>query len=562
MDLALRVVRWARLQSSLALPEVAVPGTTLQERAALAALGGVAAALAGDEAIAEWPGPIRAWAVRGPRPPSDLIDEIRREGPGGLDVLAQMYEQIVSGRSRRRLGTFFTPPPLVDFMLDRAVAMVDAPSVVIDPGAGVGAFSLAARARWPGAEVVAVDVNLVTLGLLAARADGNIALVLDDYLSWASGTTVPPRTPRLWIGNPPYTRHQELPSDLKQRARSVSGGLVVSGLAGLSAYFLAATLNALAPNDAMCLLLPGSWTDTRYGRPLRAALRDLTNRPIQFYGLGSEAIVFPGTLVSAVVVAVGPQAGGDAMPMSTSHARLDDLHVEASRPVRRSRHGDSIERLGTWLWRRAKTPPVAGIPLREIARVRRGVATGANSFFLLTDTDRARLPPAAVVRAVRRMRHLSGDRITPEAHDHLGALGERRWLLRLLDPALLDDPAVSELLKAAVAAGVPRRYLASHRDPWYVVESVDPPDLIISPMGKRRMRVIINEVRAIPTNSLYGLYVRGDPATAERLAAWLNEAEGQASLLGVARAYGAGLFKLEPRDLEAVRVPAWIAGGR
>jgi hypothetical protein len=81
-------------------------------------------------------------------------------------------------------------------------------------------------------------------------------------------------------------------------------------------------------------------------------------------------------------------------------------------------------------------------------------------------------------------------------------------------------------------------------------------------MGKQRMRVVVNDVKAVPTNSLYGLYLNGNTARAVRLATWLNGPEGQASLLAVARAYGAGLFKLEPRDLEAVPVPARIMDDR
>ena len=42
------------------------------------------------------------------------------------------------------------------------------PASVVDPGAGVGAFTLNAATRWH-APLVAVDLNVVTLGLLAAR---------------------------------------------------------------------------------------------------------------------------------------------------------------------------------------------------------------------------------------------------------------------------------------------------------------------------------------------------------------------------------------------------------
>jgi adenine-specific DNA-methyltransferase len=560
MDLVRRAIEWVIAQPVQPLPSEAVPGTSDSERRSLAALGGIAAALAGDR-CANWPESLRDWATTSPRPPDALIEAIRREISGGHDVLALLYEGIVSGKNRRRLGTFFTPPPVVDFMLDLAETLIQAPAVVIDPGAGVGAFSLAAKRRWPSAQVVAVDINVVTLGLLAARPDGDVTLVHDDYLRWATGGTVPDPKPRLWIGNPPYTRHQELTADFKQRASEASGALVKSGLAGLSAYFLAATLKALAPEDVMCFLLPGSWTDARYGRPLRNYLRDLTNRSVDFIGFSSDLDVFPGTRVTAMVTVVGARCEVAGQPLSTSTARIEPSGVAVGRPIARERLDGAIEDLGTWLWRRKPSVIKDSVPLGDVARVRRGVATGANEFFLLTDAGRDRYPASATLPAIRRLRNVPGDRLTAESHAQLGALGERRWLLRLEEPSLLSDPSIVEWMRSAEQAGIQDRYLPSHRDPWYLVEAVDPPDVIVSPMGKRRMRAVTNDVKAIASNSLYGIYVDGDAELGQRIATWLNGPSGQIALFEHARAYGAGLFKLEPKDLLAVKMPRAIAVG-
>ena len=150
------------------------------ERRALAALGGLAAALAGDRR-SSWPERVKRWSDVGPVPAADLSEAVLTHTPGTSALLGLVYEEIVSGRNRRRLGTFFTPGPIVDFMLNRSQEHLGVPAVVIDPGAGVGAFSLAASRRWPAAKVVAVDVNVVTLGLLGAVANERIVLVHDDY---------------------------------------------------------------------------------------------------------------------------------------------------------------------------------------------------------------------------------------------------------------------------------------------------------------------------------------------------------------------------------------------
>jgi adenine-specific DNA-methyltransferase len=542
------------------LLEDAVPGTTDRERSALAALGGVAGALAGSQPT-DWPPDLNAWMAGAPAPPADLMRLARGEIEGGRDVLALLYESLVSGRNRRRLGTFFTPPAVVEFMLDLAEEVAGPPSSVIDPGAGVGAFSLAAKRRWPDADVTAVDLNLVTLGLLAARPSGKLRVVLENYLLWVTGNDLP-RTPRIWIGNPPYTRHQELSPAAKLVAQASAGELVKSGLAGLSAYFLAATLRAMSPEDALCFLLPGSWIDSRYGRLLRERLRVEDRRLVRFEGFSSADSVFPGTRVTAMVLVVGPEQPAHAQPWMTSNIRMEATGLARTRPVSRERSAAGLGELGCWLWPRRRPARSDSVDLGTIARVRRGVATGANEWFLLTQAKRDELPPDATIRAVRRLRGVDVDHFDLASHEALAQAGERCWLLRVEDEEQRHSTeTLAKWLDAAEQAGVPNRYLASHREPWYRLEAVDPPSLVLSPMGKKRMRVVINEAKAVPSNALYGLYVE-DADVAHAVGHWLAGDTGQLALFEHARAYGGGLFKLEPKDVGRIRVPRSLLTAR
>lgn len=551
MELIRLIASWALSVHVEPLPPEAVPGTSNLERRGLAALGGLAGALAGQR-ITGWPQPLLEW-TQTVKPPQELVAATERELFGGTDVLAAVYEHLVSGRSRRRLGTFFTPPSVVEFMLDRAESHITVPQVVIDPGAGVGAFSLAAKRRWPNARVLAVDVNVVTLGLLASRQDTGIELVLDDFLKWAPGVQVPAAGPRLWIGNPPYTRHQELTAELKDEGIKASGEFVISRRAGLSAYFLAATLVVRQPGDVICYLLPGPWVDTAYGEPLRRAVLTTAAGDVEMYGFVTDVDIFPGTRVAAMMLVVGPDSG-DPRRLLTASTRLAANGVDPGRAAHRGRPM-SGERLGTLLWPRQTKSNVGRVPLRTLARVRRGVATGANRFFFLTDEERALLPDRATVAAVLRLRRIVGDVLTAAAHEELGNQGERRWLLTLGDADQVDDDGVLQWLSGAMEAGVHERYLPEHRDPWYVVESIAPPDVLVGPMSKSRMRAVRNEATAIHSNAIYGLYLDGDRQIAAPLTAWLNSGDGQLALRAQARTYGAGLVKLEPSDLGAVLVP-------
>jgi hypothetical protein len=81
-------------------------------------------------------------------------------------------------------------------------------------------------------------------------------------------------------------------------------------------------------------------------------------------------------------------------------------------------------------------------------------------------------------------------------------------------------------------------------------------------MGKQGFRIVANSVRAIPTNTLYGMRMRRNgnvEADAGRLADWLASAEGQEALRMRARRHGDGLLKLEPGSLATVLIPRHVA---
>jgi adenine-specific DNA-methyltransferase len=553
-----QVVAWAQAQTCGVDGSIVVPGADDVELQGLLALGGLARAVV-PRVPAGWPMEVRRWMTSGPEPPSSLVTSVKSALAVRLDVFAAAYERLVSPLHRRKLGTYFTPPAVVDYMLDEAeTIMTSLPAEVIDPGAGVGALSIGARKRWDGCVVYAVDLNPVTLGLLAARAaarkDSAITIVLADYLTWLADAATDDQ-PRLFLGNPPYTRYRDLLPDLRRSAQRAAGTLVPDGMPGLSHYFLAATLKQLRPDDAIVFLLPGTWMEARYGRPAIRWLWHETRRPIRFSWFPHSTPVFPDAVVNAMVVAVGPER------QPVRHRLLSrEVSVEGTRVVVRHaqefvRKGEPPSRFDPWLWPTVKAGQTRLVPLGSIARVRRGIATGDNSFFFLTDEEAARLPRDAVRPALRRLRDCPGEILNVGAHDEIGADGKCRWLLWLHDPKVVYDPRVQALIREGERREVDVGHLTGKRRAWYAVEDVKPPHLLISPMSQDKFRVVRNDIGALPSNAMYGIYLPVDDEVATMLLhRHLNGPEGQARLLETSRRYGNGLFKIEPRALSKALV--------
>jgi hypothetical protein len=352
-----------------------------------------------------------------------------------------------------------------------------------------------------------------------------------------------------------------MPAQVKANARELAGKWVKSGLAGLSAYFLALTLEALQPDDVLCYLLPGSWTDTHYGAPLRAAVAEASHREVGLVGFPSERQLFPGTRVTGMVLLVGPSTN-QVMPLWSMGADITDGRVVVDGRVERARGAYPRDGFGGWLWPRTASVTRERVTLSTFARVRRGAATGANPFFMLNDAEAEGAPRAYLKAAVLSLRDVSGSTLDAAEHERIGKDGGRRWLLQL--PPGIDfsgDAWLARWHEKALKAKVNTRYLTAHREPWYTVEHVEPPDVLLSPMGKRRMKAVGNGIKAIPSNAVYGLYFSqdGSQQAATVLSEWLNSEDGQTALHVHARAYGAGLFKLEPKDVRRVEVPIEVA---
>jgi adenine-specific DNA-methyltransferase len=555
--------RWSTTVDVAVTPDVS--GADTDELKRLAALGGIAASVAGS-ATTSWHPSLRGWAAAAPRPPDELVDATCLALGQHDDPLATLYNASISAAHRRRLGTVFTPPALVDYMLLQAEHELGRPPrVVIDAGAGVGAFTIAAARRWTNARVVAVDINVVTLGLLASRiafeADAEpelaprlrrVELVLGDYLDQLRAL-FEERGPVLALGNPPYTRVQALPSEERTKASLAAGELIDSGHANLAMLFQAATVRHLRPDDASCMLLPGSFSYTRASRALRSFLWK-SRRSILVHRAPATMKVFSGRSVQAAVLLVGRQRKR-RMPMGMARVDVSD-RVKVLEEWTLPRGDDEPE---NWFW--APTTAMAGseLTLGDVAVVRRGAATGANSVFFLGDEDAAPLPRDVLVPALVNLKGFDGEEIDTAAHARHGDLSTKRWLLAV--PAEYEQPAALTNYLERHRDHAMTRHLVQKRKPWYSITELPRPHLLISPLSKKEFKVVINTAAVVPSNNLFGISLRngGDPRV---LAAWLRSGDGQTELLRLSRRYPGGSYKLEPRALGAVRLPVGFADFR
>ncbi|WP_350350471.1 hypothetical protein ABS642_13350 [Microbacterium sp. A8/3-1] len=537
----------------------------------LSVLGGLVSAIVAKDSLVGWPADVQAWLSDGPSAPATVVEAaVRavRETPD--ETLAAIYAQLVSSSNRRALGTFFTPRPEVQLMLDMWQEAEGDPSTVVDVGAGVGVFTVSASQRWPTAGVYGVDVNPVTLGLLALRAwigqmrleepasrAAGIRIVREDFTTWIERLELT-QGPRLILGNPPYTRSQLMSAADRTRLEQAAGGLC-GARASLSALITAISLLHLGPKDGISLLLPAQWLESEYARPLRNHLSALENRRIELRLVDSR--LFADAQVDAVVLQVGPERAGPAEFVVAAWTRERQSHRR--RLISRNRLLDvswralfEEESLSTF------GEEEADAPLSDFCRLRRGTATGANDFFVLSDQDVEHHGLRKwAIPLVRRLFKYSDD-IGTEELERAGVL-EKRWLLVATSEDRIPGGALDLYLSTGEVAEVDRAYLCRVRPrDWYDLHhDLVVPDIIVGPMTREKMRFATNRAGAAIVNNLYGWSWAEDLPSESRVAIveWLRTPEGQRAVLGAARRQGAGLKKIEPRALANVRIPQRVA---
>lgn len=472
---------------------------------------------------------------------------------------------------RNRLGQFATPAPLAHDILEYAATLFPPSEGIhfLDPAIGTGSFYSALRAVFPAGRVAeAIGFEIDPQYAAAANIWKNFGLKV-KLLDFTQAK--PSARFNLVICNPPYVRHHHLESDEKNRLQlqtRQASGMKINGLAGLYCYFLGLSHAWMTEGGVAGWLIPSEFMDVNYGLAVKRYLHDRVTL-LQIHRFDPNDVQFPDALVSSAVVwfrksppppdhAVNLTFGGTLFaPRISRFVSLRDLAGEPK-------------------WTRFPAIAVTSrsdVPtLSDFFEIKRGLATGHNGFFILSeDVIASRGLPIAVFRPI-----LPSPRYVPEDEIMADAEGnpkiERRRFL--LDTRLAEDeikrrfPALYVYLEQGKADGLNKRYLCQHRSPWYSQERRPPAPMACTYLGRgnvksgRPFRFILNHSRATVANVYLAMYptpilaraMSRDSGLIRRIWKALNALTPE-RLLREGRVYGGGLHKLEPGELAKVPVP-------
>ncbi|WP_170831011.1 N-6 DNA methylase [Natronobacterium texcoconense] len=508
------------------------------------------------------------------------------------ESLSMVYERLFVQEDRRDLGQFATPNYISNILAKWAID--DADDIVLDPGVGAGMLSSAAiseklrqGANKPLQDIRANDIDELSVSMAAVSlklVDGPGSPVLEkgnflDFTAhdWTESGRVQTETVDAVVANPPYSRSQALEPDLKANANqtvSRETGIDFHGKSPLYVYFIAHAAQFVAEGGRLAFIIPSGFMKTEFGVPFKQYLlnRFQIDAIVQ---LDEDENTFRGVRTTATLVFLEyKQAPEDHETTFINLPKWPDIDninelLNIDFPDDPEEDGYRVDLLQRLLspeddWQHYFSPTemdeIKGLgEFRDIAQIKRGIATGNNDLFCLNEADleEHNIPDRFLQPIIKSAQDIPGYEITKQDWEEWRAKGKDVWLLYAYENGkkLVDRDLLDEYLSYAEEAFDTDRELFDRRNPWYCVDQRDPAPILAKYMSRTGSQFIYNGANVRTLNNFHNIDPNFEPdeQSVKALLAYLNSNIVRKEISKVSRSYS-GLEKIELGALKSAPV--------
>jgi len=469
-------------------------------------------------------------------------------GPADTSAMTQFAAKTLPDADKLR-GGYYTPDGMARFI---AEWVGQAGPCLLEPSCGDGAILKHLAVISPqatGIELVAEE---------AAKARQYATVHESDLFAWLDR-----RADERWdgvAGNPPYIRFGNWPEALREPALRLlqDAGLKPSKLTNAWVPFVVAATRATRDGGRVGLVLPAELLQVGYAAQLRQYLVEhyteltvVTFRRLVFEGILQEVVLLLGVrgpgpahirtchLDDIACLATAALAGPAAPALRHDHEKWTKYFLKPSQidALWQARTSGGLTLLSKW------------------AEVDVGIVTGRNSFFTMTGLEAdTRGIRDLCIPLVARSVQIPGLVYEEEAFREQEANGTRCLLLNA-DATHSGHHSLAAYVQDGEAASVHTGYKCSIRTPWWRTPSVWTPDAFMLRQIHTHPKIVINESQATTTDTVHRVRVRPGTDVRQLTAAYFNSATfAFCEVMG--RNYGGGIHELEPREAEALPMPA------
>lgn len=424
------------------------------------------------------------------------------------------------------LGQVFTKRDIADYMT--SLFTLEKEADILEPCFGSGAFLASLRkGGFKNVSGYEIDEDLFRA---TDRQFPDYHLYRGDFLSADNGMKYDGV-----IMNPPYIRHEKI--DGLERYGISKKILKKSGLyrglpstANLYMYFVIKSIEVLRDGGELIVIFPGSWLKTQNGEKFKAELEKRCGIEEEIYVSGS---IFEENAMVEVLI------------LKLIKNRPDVLKGRKKLVA----DGRGVHEMPLY---EASAKNLCGMELgfrasfHEMAKVRRGLSTGWNGFFINPAVEN----PSNKAPILSSPKAVCGYRTEGAAWDNLFLADGKEdlpeeWLAYIA-------AAQGELMKKKS----PKTLYEKCRNgmPWYALNPIDSRGILFSYFVRNDMKFILNDAKVLARDNFYIIqpHEKGGELL---LFALLNNIYTYMQLEHMGKEYGAGLLKLQRYDIENLMFP-------
>jgi adenine-specific DNA-methyltransferase len=471
-------------------------------------------------------------------------------------ILEKTYSKKVGISHRKKYAQFFTPEEVAEVMVDWVLKNKSLKKV-LEPAFGLGVFSRLILKQSPNLEIKGFDVDPLIFedANRSFRDFSNVNIILEDYLfsDWSNKYDG-------ILCNPPYFKFHDYEN--KKALKEIRERLKVNlnGFTNIYTLFLLKSIYQLNEGGKAAYIIPSEFLNSDYGTYIKEYLIK-SNALKHIIIFDFKENIFDDALTTSAILLLSKDNNSSSVSFTTIENRLQFERIKSqikncqtegfSKPINNKDLNPNIK------WRAYYQEQLSKnyknlVPFKKVAKVVRGIATGANEYFIFNKekSERLNISHDSLLPCITKSKDVNSPFFTTKQFEKLVDTNANIYLFNA--GKVPTNNNTLNYIALGEKEGINKRFLTSRRNPWFINENRPPSPIWVSVFNRNKVKFIRNEVEISNLTTFHCIYLKTDLFSSidvDLLFAYLLTDIAGEIFSDNRREYGDGLKKFEPNDL-------------
>ena len=477
--------------------------------------------------------------------------------------IEQIYSSSISIEHRKQFAQFFTPIPIAEKMamwiLNNKLGSLN----ILEPAFGLGVFSRVLLQENPNVNITGYDIDEIII----SRANDyfskfdNVNILKKDYMlnDWDKKYDG-------IICNPPYFKFHDYDNKtiLSEVEKNIKCQL--NGFTNLYTLFLLKSLHQLSKNGRCAYIIPAEFLNSDYGVYVKKEILK-TNILRHVIVINFEENVFDDAQTTASIILCSndnkrSDVGFTCVDSVQNLGIVDDIVHSYNSNTKYSKTNyipctklDPEVKWKQYYQIQNQLSFKNLVPFARYAKVVRGIATGANNYFVFNQSkaNKYNIREEFLLPCISKSVDVKTSVFTVEDYQKLKEKDKGIFILNAV--VGLNNENVVDFIKKGEEEDIDKKYLTSRRNPWFALENRPPSPIWVSVFNRTSgLRFVKNEAGVLNLTTFHCVYLEESSISVDLFFAYLLTQVARDIFIDNSREYGNGLTKFEPNDLNNSKV--------